>query len=98
MPATRKDTSSVRPGSMPISLAASRLLETARTARPYQLVDSQRHRAAISTRLTPKKITSLRMLKNGPISMPSCSQLDDVERMSAFHTSRMKLVRITPMP
>src|SRR4051812_40947131 len=98
MPATMNDTSSVRPGAMPINLAASRLLETARKARPYQLRDSHHHKPPISTKLTTKKINSLRMLYNGPTTKASCNQLELVERTSAFQISRIRLVRITPMP
>ena len=57
-----KETISVLRGLMPISLAASRLLDTARTARPYQLFDSHHHRPPISATLTTKNNTSLRML------------------------------------
>ena len=59
MPATMKAASSTRLGSMPISIEASRLEETARTARPYQLLRSHHHRPAMTRRLTTKASSSL---------------------------------------
>ena len=83
---------------MPISLAASRLLETARTARPYQLRDNHHHKPAISTTLTTKKSSSLCMLYSGPTTTASCNQAELVVWMSAPQSSSTPLVRMMPMP
>ena len=83
---------------MPISRAASRFDDTARTARPAQVRVSHHHRPPISTRLTAKNSTSLRMLYSGPNTIASCSHADLVDRMSAFHSSSATLVSMTAMP
>ena len=62
-----------------MSFDASRSLDTARTARPYQLFESHHHSAPISTMLMTKEINSLRMLNNGPTTSASCSQAELVE-------------------
>src|SRR5690606_34299231 len=98
MPATTNDTISVVRGLIPMSLAASRLLDTARTARPYQLRGSHHQRPTIKTAAIRKNSPSPRRLKRGPTTIASCSQDEDVECTSADHTSKMALVSMTPTP